>query len=71
MNMDEIKGRWTEMKGKVREEWGELTDDEILETRGEREQMIGKLQARYGKTREEVEREFDSWVAKMKSDSGT
>ena len=66
MNMDQIKGNWTQLKGKARETWGELTDDEIAETKGEREQMIGKIQAKYGKSREEVEREFDSWVAELK-----
>ncbi|MHA6325078.1 CsbD family protein [Roseivivax sp. CAU 1753] len=65
MNTDELKGRWTEFKGKVREEWGDLTDDEVAETQGEREQLIGKIQAKYGKTREQAEREFDKWVSRL------
>ncbi|SIS96730.1 Uncharacterized conserved protein YjbJ, UPF0337 family [Roseivivax lentus] len=65
MNMDELKGRFTEMKGHIREQWGDLSDDEVAETRGEREQLIGKIQAKYGKTREEAEREFDEWLAKL------
>ena len=65
MNLDQIKGQWTQLMGKAREEWGELTEDDVQEARGEREQLIGKIQERYGKTREEAEREFDQWVAKL------
>ncbi|WGW05429.1 CsbD family protein [Tropicibacter oceani] len=65
MNMDQVKGKWTQLVGKAREEWGELTDDEVMEARGERDQLVGKIQEKYGKTREEAEREFDLWVAKL------
>lgn len=65
MNWDQIKGKWTELKGHAREEWGELTDDELQEARGEREQLIGLVQQKYGKAREEAEREVDRWQAKL------
>lgn len=65
MNWDQIKGRWTEIKGSARENWGELTDDELAEARGEREQVIGLVQRKYGKAREEAEREVDRWQSEL------
>ena len=61
MNWDQIEGNWTQFKGKVREEWGELTDDEVDQAEGNREQLIGKIQEKYGKAREEAEREVAEW----------
>lgn len=63
MNSDQLKGRWKEMTGKVREQWGDLTDDENTEAAGEREQLAGKIQNRYGKTKEEALREVDEFMA--------
>lgn len=63
MNRDTLKGQWTQLKGKVREQWGKLTDDEIDQMRGNAEMLIGKIQERYGRSREEAEREFDTWYA--------
>ncbi|WP_238364303.1 CsbD family protein [Mesobacterium pallidum] len=65
MNWDQIQGKWTELKGKARSEWGELTDDDLAEARGDREQLIGKIQQRYGKARAEAEREVDQWQARI------
>ncbi len=61
MNWDEIKGNWTQMKGKARETWGELTDDEVQEAKGDREQLIGKIQEKYGIAREEAEKQVSEW----------
>ena len=63
MNWDQVQGSWTQFKGQAREKWGELTDDEIQEARGEREQMIGLVQKKYGRAREEAEREVDTWAS--------
>lgn len=63
MNWDQIQGKWTELKGKARAQWGEISDDELAEARGDREQMIGLVQQKYGKVREEAEREVDRWQA--------
>ena len=65
MNWDQVKGKWTELQGQARQRWGELTDDDIAEARGDREELAGKIQQRYGKTREEAQREVDEWVARM------
>jgi uncharacterized protein YjbJ (UPF0337 family) len=62
MNWDRIEGRWQETKGKIREQWGKLTDDDLDIIAGKRDQLVGILQRRYGETREEVEkrvREFE------------
>lgn len=65
MNWDQIQGKWTELKGQAREHWGELTDDELQEARGDREQLIGLVQQKYGKARAEAEKEVDRWQASM------
>lgn len=61
MNWDQIKGSWTEMKGKVKAQWGDLTDDDLDRMEGDRDQLVGQIQRRYGIAREEAERQVDSW----------
>lgn len=61
MNEHEMKGNWKQFKGKVRRQWGKLTDDDIDRIEGNREILIGRLQERYGKRKGEVEREVDEW----------
>lgn len=65
MNWDQIEGKWKEMKGKARSSWGELTDDEVDEIAGNREQLIGKLQQKYGMAREKAEKEADDWASRL------
>jgi len=59
MNWDRIEGSWKELKGKVKEKWGELTDDDLEQAAGRRDQLIGALQRRYGYERDRAERELD------------
>jgi uncharacterized protein YjbJ (UPF0337 family) len=61
---DMVKGNWNQFKGSVREAWGDLTDDELEEIRGERDQLVGKVQAKYGKARMDAEREVDEWASR-------
>jgi uncharacterized protein YjbJ (UPF0337 family) len=61
MNRDRIEGNWKLMKGKVKEQWGKLTDDDLDVIEGRREQMVGKIQDRYGCAREEAERQVDTF----------
>jgi uncharacterized protein YjbJ (UPF0337 family) len=63
MNEDVLKGQWTQLKGKLREQWGKLTDDDIDQIRGQSEQLIGRLQQRYGWAQEDARREVDSWLS--------
>jgi uncharacterized protein YjbJ (UPF0337 family) len=59
MNWDRIEGNWTEWKGKIKEKWGQLTDDDLEQAAGRRDQLIGTLQRRYGYERDRAERELD------------
>ena len=61
MNWDQAAGNWKQFKGKVKEKWGQLTDDEIDEIAGKRDQLIGKIQKQYGISKEEAERQVKSW----------
>jgi uncharacterized protein YjbJ (UPF0337 family) len=58
---EKIKGSWSQTKGAVKEQWGKLTDDDLLEIEGRRDQLVGKLQTRYGITREQAEAQVSSW----------
>ena len=60
MNSDQIEGNWEQFKGKLKEQWGKLTDDEIDQARGNRQQFVGKVQEKYGDSREVIERQYDS-----------
>lgn len=62
MNWDQVEGKWKEMTGNVKAKWGELTDDEIAEVNGDREALEGKIQAKYGKTKEEAKQEVDDFL---------
>ena len=61
MNWDQIAGNWKIAQGKAREQWGKLTDDDLEVVAGNRDQLIGKVQARYGVTKEEAARQVDDW----------
>jgi uncharacterized protein YjbJ (UPF0337 family) len=58
---DQIEGNWIEFKGKVKERWGELTDDDLLQIQGERQQLVGRIQALYGISLEEAESQVTEW----------
>ncbi len=59
MNKDQVEGKWREFSGKIKEKWGQLTDDELTEVEGNIDQLAGKIQQRYGGTREDIRRELD------------
>jgi uncharacterized protein YjbJ (UPF0337 family) len=61
MNSDQLKGKWKQMKGSVKERWGKLTDDDIDVIDGQSDQLIGKIQERYGVAREEAKKQVDEW----------
>jgi uncharacterized protein YjbJ (UPF0337 family) len=61
MNWDQVQGQWKQMKGKVKEKWGKLTDDDLTAINGKRDQLCGRLQQRYGYSKEEAERHIDEW----------
>jgi len=64
MNWDQIKGNWTQLKGNAQKEWGKLTDDDLKIIEGEQTQLIGRIQERYGYTREQAEKAVADWHAR-------
>ena len=61
MDNNIIKGNWAILKGKVQENWGNLTDDELAEINGKKDQLLGKLQKKYGYTKEEAQHKIDQF----------
>ena len=61
MDWNCVEGDWKRMKGKVKEQWGRLTDDDLTTIGGRREQLEGKIQERYGYAKDQVRREIDDW----------
>ena len=61
MNENTIQGKWEQVKGSVKETWGDLTDDEITQMEGNRQKLAGKIQERYGRAQDVVEKEIDDW----------
>jgi uncharacterized protein YjbJ (UPF0337 family) len=61
MNWDRIEGNWKELKGKVQQQWGKLTDDDFDVIKGKREELTGKIQQRYGIARDEADRQVKAW----------
>jgi uncharacterized protein YjbJ (UPF0337 family) len=61
MNWDRVQGSWKQFTGKAKEQWGKLTDDELTQINGDREQLEGKLQAKYGYAKDKAKQEVDNW----------
>lgn len=66
MNKDEIGGNWKQFKGTVKEKWGKLTDDDMTVIEGKRDQLVGKIQERYGSSKEDAEKEVIDWETRNK-----
>jgi uncharacterized protein YjbJ (UPF0337 family) len=64
MNKDEIGGNWKQLKGKAKEKWGKLTDDDMTVIEGKRDQLVGKIQERYGYAKDQAEKEVADWERK-------
>jgi uncharacterized protein YjbJ (UPF0337 family) len=68
MNQDILQGKWTQLKGKVKEQWGKLTDDELDQIGGKREQLAGRIQEKYGLAKDAAERQIDEFLAMQAPD---
>lgn len=64
MNWDQVEGSWKQFSGRIQGEWGKLTDDDLAEVRGDRVRLEGKIQERYGKSKEEARDAVDAWLAR-------
>jgi uncharacterized protein YjbJ (UPF0337 family) len=62
MNEDIVKGKWKELRGKVRQRWGKVTGDDVEKLKGTHEELVGLLQKRYGYERKQVEKEVQEWA---------
>ncbi len=62
MNSDQFEGKWRQLKGSVKQRWGKLTDDDMTSLSGQKDELIGRLQERYGITREQATKEADEWA---------
>ena len=65
MNWDQVEGKWTQFKGSVQQKWGKLTDDDVRMIAGKRDQLLGKLQERYGYAKEDAHRHVDEWIKSL------
>ena len=61
MSWDRVEGMWNQLKGKAKEQWGKLTNDDLDVIRGKKDQLVGKVQERYGIAREEADRQAENW----------
>jgi len=66
MNWDQVEGKWKQYKGQAKAKWGKLTDDDLDVIDGKRQQIVGKIQERYGISREVAEQQADEFVKTMK-----
>ena len=63
MDWNRVEGNWKQVKGKVKEKWGQLTEDDLDVIAGRRDQLEGKIQERYGLAKDQVRRDIDDWYA--------
>jgi uncharacterized protein YjbJ (UPF0337 family) len=64
MNKDTIQGNWKQLRGKVKEQWGKLTDDDFDVIAGKRDQLLGRIQERHGISRDEAEKQVKDWESR-------
>jgi len=65
MNWDRIEGNWKQFAGRVKQQWGKLTDDEIARVNGSRDQLEGIIQARYGYAKDQVKKDIEAWLNRL------
>ena len=70
MNKDTLEGDWNLVKGKIKEQWGKLTDDDIAQIKGKRDQLLGTIQKKYGIAKDKAEKELTDWEKRFSHDHG-
>jgi uncharacterized protein YjbJ (UPF0337 family) len=71
MNWDQVEGKWKQASGKAKEKWGKLTDDDLQRISGKRDQLVGRIQERYGIAQEDAERQVDEFSRTYATDATT
>jgi uncharacterized protein YjbJ (UPF0337 family) len=71
MNWEIIEGQWKQLKGRAKQTWSKLTDDDMANLSGKREELAGKIQERYGIKKDEAERQIDEWIGRVGTGSNT
>jgi len=66
MNWDQIGGKWSQLKGEVRQKWGKLTDDDLEVMAGSKDKFVGRLQERYGIAKEQAQMQVDEWAKSVR-----
>jgi uncharacterized protein YjbJ (UPF0337 family) len=66
MQWDRVEGNWKQIKGKVKEQWGKLTDDDLDVIAGKQDQLEGRLQQRYGYAKDQATKEVNDWYGRQK-----
>jgi uncharacterized protein YjbJ (UPF0337 family) len=69
VNSDQWQGKWKQFKGSIKERWGKLTDDDLNVIEGNRDQLAGRIQERYGIAKEEARKQVDAWMKMEASQS--
>jgi uncharacterized protein YjbJ (UPF0337 family) len=60
-----VEGNWKQIKGKAKQMWADLTDDDLENIAGKRQELVGRLQAKYGLAKEKAEQQIDEWIRKL------
>jgi uncharacterized protein YjbJ (UPF0337 family) len=68
MNWDQVEGKWKQYKGQAKEKWGKLTDDDLDVIEGRRQQLVGRIQERYGIAKDVAEQQADEFVKTLKAE---
>jgi len=71
MNWDQLEGKWKQYSGKAKEKWGKLTDDDLTVIHGRRDQLVGKIQERYGILKQDAARQVDEFARSFGSEDST
>jgi len=69
MNWTQIEGKWDQFKGKARSQWAKLTDDDMANLQGKREELAGKIVERYGVAKEDADKQINTWIKALDDDS--
>ena len=65
MNLDRLQGNWEVLKGKIQKQWGKLTEDDLAVIEGNRKELLGRLQTRYGYEKDRAQKELENWLSQV------